>query len=323
MRPDAGVPPRDAWSDYWESGSTGEAMPDDHPGTRALTRFWDQRAEELAGGAGGRLVDLACGGGFVTQRLTAALAERDADWQLLALDVAEPAVRQLCTASGGALQGVVGDAARLPIAAGSMDAVVSQFGLEYAGRDALLDVAALLAPGGQLVLLSHHAEGTIAQGCRDNARVLAAMRDSGLLQGMRGLFTLLDAPGTGGRRDLNRINAALRRARQATATLVRTGPGCAAMPWVRRLCQDVSQVYERAGFHDPAAVLQWLRSIDDQLNSYHGRMQGMVSAALTEKQVASVTSAWQQQGLSVREAGALEVDARPLAWQLMAVRSAA
>jgi len=313
---------REAWSNYWQTGSTEQALPDDHAGTQALAAFWDRYAAELDRRSGGKLLDLACGGGFVSRRLLAALDAPARSWRLLALDLAEPAVRQLSHASAGKSQGVVADAARLPFADGSIDAVVSQFGLEYAGLDALIGASVLLAPDGELTLLVHHADGSIAQSCRNNALVISRAREAGLLQAMMRLFTLLGQSGAS-QSALNEAVQALQDAVSATESLLKTGPACAAMPWIQRLYQDVRQLYERAAAYEPAEALQWLHSMEGQLRSYGERMQGMVTAALSAAHIDALTQAWQQQGLAIRQAEALRVDDRALAWQLRAARSAA
>lgn len=313
---------REAWSDYWQTGSTERAMPDDNPGTSELAAFWDRHAGALAGQPGGRVLDLACGGGFVSRRLRAALAARQSERQLLALDLAEPAVRQLYDASEGTVKGVVADASKLPFASGSFDAVVSQFGLEYAGHDALVGAAALLAPSGQLVLLVHHADGSIAQSCHDNATVIGAALDTGLLQGMMQLFTLLRRAGTR-HSDFQASEEALQRAVQATEALMKRGPACAAMPRIQRLYQDVAQLYSRARAYEPAEALQWLQGTEEQLTRYLERMRGMVVAALSQDELAAISQGWVAQGLEIQEMDALLVNDRPLAWQIRAVRSAA
>jgi SAM-dependent methyltransferase len=315
---------RDAWSDYWQESSTETALPEDNPGTQALVAFWLGYADALRHRQlGGRILDLACGGGFVSQRLTTALGAQGQRWEFLALDLAEPALRQLCRARpADVLAGVVADAAKPPFAERSIDIVVSQFGLEYAGTAALVGAGALVAPGGELTLLVHHRGGSIASSCRNNHELVDAALDSGLLPGMVQLFSLLATPGVSPGA-VRGFGDSLREPARAFESVLQAGPTCAAMPWLRRVYQDVAQLYERAAAYAPSEALQWLQAMEAQLRAYRERMVGMVTAALSAEQVQAVQRGWRAQGLAVEEVAALEVNGSPLAWQLRASRSAA
>jgi SAM-dependent methyltransferase len=317
---DSGGTARAAWSDYWQSGSTEHALPDDSPGTQALAAFWEDIARSLAQRTHGQVLDLACGGGFVSRRLSAAL--NGSDWQLLALDLAEPALQQLQSATQQHVLGVAGDAGRPPFANASLQAVVSQFGIEYAGRDAIAAAGDLLAPGGELTCLLHHAGSPITTTCRQNARVLETTLSSGLLTNLSELFTLMRRS-RGQSPAFKAAEAALQDAVKAVEALIRTGPVCAAMGRVRRLYQDVAQLYSRALAYDPAEALAWIRGTETQLRSYHARMQGMLDAALAVEELETLRSALRQRGLEIQTLKALEVGMQPLAWQLKAGRSAA
>jgi SAM-dependent methyltransferase len=310
---------RAAWSDYWQSGNTEQALPDDSPGTQALAAFWDDYADALAQRTGGQVLDLACGGGFVSRRLSTALD--GSDWQLLALDLAEPALQQLQSATQQHVLGVAGDAGLPPFANASLQVVVSQFGIEYAGRDAIAAAGDLLAPGGELAFLLHHAGSPITTTCRQNARVLDTTLGSGLLTHLGELFTLMQRS----RRqspEFRAGEAALQDSVKAVEALIRTGPACAAMGRVRRLYQDVAQVYSRALAYEPGEALSWISGTEGQLHSYHARMQGMLNAALAVEDLEPLREALRQRGLEIQTLKALEVGMQPLAWQLRANRSA-
>jgi SAM-dependent methyltransferase len=315
---------REAWSDYWQESSTETAMPEDNPGTQALAAFWLGYADSLKNRPqGGRLLDLACGGGFVSQRLVTALGAQRQRWEFLALDLAEPAVRQLCTSpSSGVLAGVVADAARPPFAERSIDIVVSQFGVEYAGTGALVGAAAMVAPAGEVTLLLHHREGSIARSCRNNHEAVGAALDSRLMQGMVQLFTQLSSAGHA-QSTVAGFAETLREPVRDFEAVLRTAPACAAMPWLRRLYQDIAQLFGRAAAYEPSEALLWLHTMEGQLRAYRERMLGMVTAALSAQQVEVVIQGWRMQGLDVQRPLALDVNGSPLAWQLRAGRSAA
>ena len=146
---------QDAWARYWQSESPeGEVFvnPDGekHP---ALGEFWT--GELGAIGAGQRLVDIATGAGSVLSALPA-----DTGAHILACDLSEAALERLRERFPH-VETAACDATATPYADASMDWVVSQFGLEYAGADAFPEAARLLAPGGRFIALCHYRDGLI------------------------------------------------------------------------------------------------------------------------------------------------------------------
>jgi len=117
--------------------------------TFGVDRAWRRRAiDSLVLGPGARVLDLACGSGDLTAAARAAGARVvGLDFSAGMLEAAR--ARQL----GDVL--VRGDALALPLADGSMDAVVSGFALRNFVdlAAAFAEVARVLRPGGRLALL--------------------------------------------------------------------------------------------------------------------------------------------------------------------------
>lgn len=102
-----------------------------------------------AGAAGGAVLDAGCGTGGFLRRLSTCLP----GWRGLGLEVMEPAARLAAGRSGGTI--CVGSVNQMPVAGGSVDAVVSADVLCHAGVDqqqALGEFRRVLRPGGILVL---------------------------------------------------------------------------------------------------------------------------------------------------------------------------
>jgi SAM-dependent methyltransferase len=149
-----------AWTHFWQSGISEDIF----AGSRTnLEKFWF--GFFLALPRGGRLLDLGTGGGHVAR-----LALRAGDGMRLGLDVVgvdyadiaperwARATPQHCALT---LEGNVRIEA-LPLADASFDAVVSQFGIEYAARkDAAREIARVLKPGGRGLFVLHHAQSTM------------------------------------------------------------------------------------------------------------------------------------------------------------------
>lgn len=156
-QPDA----QQAWSDYWR-GQKGGCLPVSASTTldAAFRQEWQRTASLLEGGA--RVLDLATGDGVVLRWL----GECRSDLRLVGVDLADPippAPKGAVTTGGVAME-------KLPFAAGSFDAVVSQFGFEYGDIDrSAAEVARVLKAAGRLVLVTHHADGPIVAHNRKRA----------------------------------------------------------------------------------------------------------------------------------------------------------
>ncbi len=104
-----------------------------------------------------RILDLGAGSGAVTGELV-----RRGGGQVLALDILPEALRDPEPFAGAGR--VVGDAARLPLPAGSLDLVFTQLALLWMPAEAAVaEIARVLAPGGALVALEPDYGGLIEQ----------------------------------------------------------------------------------------------------------------------------------------------------------------
>jgi SAM-dependent methyltransferase len=115
-------------------------------------------------GADSRLLDVACGPGFVSE----AAARRGAN--PVGLDVAVAMVERARARNPG-LRFVLGDAHRLPFPEGSFDAVTMNFGIGHLCHPAavLAEARRVLVPGGRLAFSAWVAEGNAAVAIADAA----------------------------------------------------------------------------------------------------------------------------------------------------------
>lgn len=169
---------REAWTAYWRSGrlhSCAGSYPGNYGG--AIGAFWQAVFAALPSPA--RVLDLATGNGALPLMLW---EQRGAGpgLEVDAVDLAEVSPRWHDPATHTALRfhcGVAMEA--LPFEPAAFDLVASQFGFEYASRDAALhELLRVLRPGGQVALVMHHAGSVIADVARSEqahvARLLAA-----------------------------------------------------------------------------------------------------------------------------------------------------
>ncbi len=272
-----------AWDTYWQGTREKAAHKEGGVQEALLAEFWDELlSSQLQANPSLRVLDLACGNGAVTgflRQISPALAVHCCDYSLHALVDLE-------RRHPGNLR-VVADAARLPYADASFDLVASQYGVEYAGPQAIVEAARLVAPGGTLALLVHVFEGAIYRECERNRDVIAAIRALDILALAQSAFAAgfaLNA-GTG-------TPAAFKQAEQAFTPAVRgleqilrdAGPTVAGgLPG--QLYQDIAHMYRKMSAYEPAEIFDWLEGMTGELDAYQGRMQSMLDVALAQHQL--------------------------------------
>jgi SAM-dependent methyltransferase len=152
---------REAWSRYWARGASHSCLGsygDLYGG--AIAGFWNAVFGGLPPEA--RVLDVATGNGVLPRMLLERCPSPGV--QCDAVDIApiqpqwlagfDPAAGKRIRVQGGV------DAEALPFGDGTFDLVVSQYGIEYARLDrAVSEVLRVLAPGGGVAMVLHHAEG--------------------------------------------------------------------------------------------------------------------------------------------------------------------
>ncbi|MFC3712802.1 class I SAM-dependent methyltransferase [Sphingoaurantiacus capsulatus] len=150
------------WGDYWvDAGLHGCTAQFPEAVQREVAARWRALFATLPDGA--TLLDIGCGKGALLD-LAGATGALARGIQATGVDLAPAAT---LSGEGFDIHGGI-DAAALPFADRSFDCVVSQFGIEYAGfKPALAEAARVCA--GQLVVLSHAAEGVVTEQAAEQA----------------------------------------------------------------------------------------------------------------------------------------------------------
>lgn len=141
-----------AWAHFWKHGGATRCVPNSACALRLLSDEWREFARSLPNAA--RLLDLGTGLGHVLDEI----ARERADVRLVGVDSA-PSLRahnpRIRIESPATME-------QLPFAAAEFDAVCSQFGFEYGEtRAAAREIARVLRPGGDILMLVHHADSAI------------------------------------------------------------------------------------------------------------------------------------------------------------------
>lgn len=179
-----------AWSDYWSSGalhSCAGSYSGNYGG--AIADFWRAVFAGLAPQA--RVLDLCCGNAPLSKLL---LEECDGfEGGIDAVDAARVAPAWIASLADAGprhirVQGEV-DARALPFAAAGFDLCMSQYGIEYAGTEAMREVARVLKPEGRFAAVLHHVEALPVRIAREELAHVAWLRQAhGLLDSARGMI---------------------------------------------------------------------------------------------------------------------------------------
>ena len=314
--------PASAWDDHWrkssdESSFTGNA--DTHP---VLVGAWasffskySHHSDDL------RFIDIATGGGIVVRCAYDTFGDNMPS--VSAVDISGHAIGQLTKRFPG-VEGVVADAAAIPLSSCSFDLVTSQFGVEYAGISAVYEAARLVSDGGQLALILHCRPGGIYAECSSSLKAIDRLRQSKFIPLATDMFKAGFAAFKGA--DSHRYKRATHKFRAAyrvTEQLVsKYGPGVAS-GMVARLRNDTEQVRQRLPSYDLNDVMTWLGQFNEELLAYRGRMKSMTEAAIDQPRLEGIAAKLSASGFSVTEMKPLidETDLNQLAWWLVAQRN--
>jgi len=291
----------DKWTRYWSDGRIAACMADDS-GTYGdlLGQQWRQWIGRLPAAA--RVLDLATGNGAL---IHLALSSRQGDsLHLTGVDYAsiQPWLKLPAAAQPRVRFYGQTNIEQLPFAANMFDAVISQYGAEYAATlPALTEAVRVLAPGGQLRWVCHHQRSKVYRNtCNEigHARfVLEQAQPDVLLQAL--LRTQIDGDRfieqshqrTAATPQRQALDAAL----QACMQRLRESAG--KSDFLDMVMQNLGYLYQHRESHAPDLVLQKVAEVRVEMEVYLGRMQALVDSALDDHEVANMTAIMQGLGM--------------------------
>ena len=310
------------WDTYWHgTGDVGAYSSGGitHP---AILAFWD----EYFGGVKSKynipkIIDIASGNGAVVERALAILGDQQSDFTCL--DVSEAAIGNIRDRFPQ-VNGIVSDACDIPLDSGNFDVATSQFGVEYAGLEAISESARLLASGGQIALLLHIKAGSIHSECVQSLDAITKIKNARFIPHAIDMF---DA-------GFKAVRGADRAAYESAAKKLAPAIGVleesmrqygqhVAGDTINRLYNEVGQIHQRIQHYEPDEVLDWLKIMDSELDAYAGRMSSMSEAAIDKETFEQVCTELRNKGYTVNRAEPLLIPDHdlPLAWVLIATNS--
>jgi len=311
----------DSWDTYWHgTGDVGAFSSGgvDHP---AIQAFWDEFFQTVKQDyATPKIIDIASGNGAVVERALATFGDEPLDFTCL--DVSDAAITNIQNRFPH-VNGVVTDARAIPFDSGSFDIVTSQFGVEYAGLEAIAEVARLLASGGQLAFLLHSQAGSIHQECVESLDAIVQLQNSQFVPYAKEMFTAGFKAVRGA--DRAPYEVAAKKLAPAIATLeaiMKQYGQQVAGETIARLYSDVGQIHQRIQHYEPGEVLDWLNRLDGELDAFAGRMSSMSNCAIDSETFEQIVAGLHNRDYTVDRAEPLVIpdEKLPLAWILIATR---
>jgi len=311
------------WDAYWHGTADAGAFSGGGASHPAVLAFWNEFFQFVNEESGDlAMIDLASGNGAVVEGALAFFGEGKA--RITCVDISEAAIENIRSRFPG-VSGMVADAGSVPLDSGSFDIVSSQFGIEYAGIEAIDEAARLVAEDGWLTLLLHNSDGSIHHQCATNLEAVKRVQQSRFVQKSIQMFRTGFEAVRGADRapydeSARRLDPAVR---ELEAVMEQFGRGVADQT-INRLYSDVAKMHSRIQHYDPPEVLDWLVRMEGELETYAGRMSSMCESSLDGAMFERICGGLVDQGFTIETAGPLmAVDEKvPLAWALIARKAA-
>jgi ubiquinone/menaquinone biosynthesis C-methylase UbiE len=312
----------ESWNTFWHNAVHGAAYSSDGASHPAIQAFWDKFFRTASAEYDApKIIDIASGNGAVVECAQSAFGGQLPDFTCL--DVSAQAIKDL-EQRFPAVKTIVADACKIPLDSGGYDIATSLFGVEYAGLEAIDEVARLIAPGGRLAFLLHDKASSIYKECVASRDAVERMQRDKFISCASDMFEKGFAACRGA--DRAAYDAAAKRLAPAVRGLesIMTQHGThVAGDLVMRLYDDVATIHEHIQQYEPSDVLSWLNSMESELQAFAGRMASMCDAAIDNETFDRLCDGLRGQTFTIARAEAL-ADPRqqlPLAWVLIAVRN--
>ncbi len=307
------------WDTYWHgTGDIGAYSSGgvNHP---AILAFWDEffqtvKQEYITP----KIIDIASGNGAVVERALATFGDEQPDFTCL--DVSDAAITNIQSRFPH-VNSIVTDARSIPLDSGSFDIASSQFGVEYAGLEAVNEVARLLATGGRLAFLLHSQAGSIHRECVESLDAIVQLQNSQFIPYAIEMFSAGFKAVRGA--DRAPYETAAKKLAPAITTLeaiMKQYGQHVAGDTIARLYHDVGQIHQRIQHYEPTEILDWLNRMEGELDAYAGRMASMSESAINDESFEQIKDGLHYRDYTIERAEPLMTPDQdlPLAWMLIA-----
>lgn len=298
---------QDAWARFWQGGSLtsfGDRFASGYSGD--IRELWQEFFRTLPDGAA--IVDFGAGNGALEEIAEAFSIESGKPFTLHAIDLAPVRPARFVSQAADAPCRVVWHAATpneaTGLAAGSIDAVVGNYAIEYGNDDKTVDeIARILKAGGRGQFLVHHHASNIIRNSAVELEVLdAELAKGGFIDAVRDYlrefgdirkpaqFEKLKQSGKAEpyRLRMNEMHQkALRHATTQNATVL-----------IQQIMQWTGQLVSPPAFFQPKQVLlDRLREVRAELAANRSRLRDMQSAAVDDARLQRILELFGARGM--------------------------
>ena len=297
------------WGPYWERPtitSFGDMFPNNYDAS--ILDFWQRQLTDRTG----HIVDVACGNGALTWIANEILNRDGEKTRITGVDFADIAPFRVLRRNRDDFPSVrfIGNtpAEKLPFKDGSVDMVISQYGVEYTNLDETVpELSRVLVPAGRISLILHDKASTIIKGATaplaDFRTVLndIAIHDAALR--LENLYRRIRRPAArNGSTDIqglvSTINAMANRVRE----IVRDYPPRSPIHlYMERLNQALDLARNNRAGNSKALI----RQARDGLHTHIVRVEDLEAAALSPEGRRRLTALLQKENFSVIEESVL------------------
>ena len=219
------------------------------------------------------------------------------------------------------------DAAKLPFPDGAFDAVVSQYGIEYAPRpDAWREAARVTAPGGRLRVVVHAADGNVAAESRESIKDCDFLLDEAKLpQRMRDCLRAVQAFEQAARPSDAQRKAAddsFNAFQSALDVVARRLPDAADPEMLHTAGSVLADAFTKRRLVPLSAVLEKVDEVETEVVCHRTRQQALVDAAMGPAELRDAAKVLSGCGLADVSVQRLEAGGRLLAHVIEARRTA-
>ena len=253
--------------------------------------------------SGSRVLDIATGNGAIA--LIA--VEAGEDLQVTGADLAAVRPAAFVSKGKGALKKIrflaSTPAEKLPLDDASMDAVASQYGIEYSDmKKSVPEAARVLGPGGRLRFACHAAEGALAADTELAIADADFVSDELDLTGRaaRCLDAVLGVERGRQTGQLAEIAAQARYAefREGLKAVAERAPGAADQAMLASVHQTLVAIFEQRQRHDLQSLFMQLDALREEVDAHRTRQRALLAAARSARQMAALAGKLEGLGLT-------------------------
>lgn len=276
------------WGNYWRGRSaqhSGEALVGvGIEQNESLKRFWNESFRNKPLDI--KIVDVACGAGSVLKH-----AQVRGCTDLTALDIVPDAIAVIKKNIPN-VRGVVSSVTDMPFDSNTFDFVTSQFGFEYAGtEDAIMqsmkEVIRILKPSGSFTAITHMRGSVIEKECLAALKQIQLVKSSSFIEVAKNMFKAAEQVRPTDQTSQDALFSALTAMNQSETQLVNWGRAQTYSnheftKFISFLLSSTRNAFEHRGAIPLGDNLKWLDEMNIEIDAYKGRMESMVSAAISE-----------------------------------------